>query len=90
MSVKLPECENLYWAVPIGNWEHRTEEAKKRINKYITLPEDNIASCYYHVGRTTTKSIFFISDIVKISDKYIEREYMGRDSKFYIIKILSF
>ena len=30
------------------------------INKYITLPEDNIASCYYHVGRTTTKSIFLL------------------------------
>lgn len=84
--LKSPENENIYWAIPMGNWEHRSEEAKERINKYIDLPEDNIASCYYHVGRTTTKSIFFISDVVPITDKYIEREYLGRDSKGYVIK----
>lgn len=65
-----------------GTWN----DAKERINKYLGLPEDNIASCYYHVGRTTTKSIFFISDVVPITDKYIEREYLGRDSKGYVIK----
>lgn len=84
--LKLKECENIYWAVPIGNWEHRTEDAQKRINNYMALPKENIASCYYHVGRTTTKSIFFISDVVPITDKYIEREYLGKDSKGYIIK----
>lgn len=84
--LKLPENEKIYWAIPMGNWEHRSEEAKERINKYLDLPEDKIASCYYHVGRTTTKSIFFISDVVPITDKYIEREYLGRDSKGYVIK----
>lgn len=84
--IKLPENDNIYWAVPMGNWDHRSDEAKERINKYLELPEEKIASCYYHVGRTTTKSIFFISDVVPISDKYIEREYLGRDSKGYVIK----
>lgn len=84
--MRLPECSDLYWAIPIGNWEHRTKEAQKRIHDYMTLPENNIASCYYHVGKTTVKSIFFISDVVPITEKYIEREYLGRDSKGYIIK----
>jgi len=30
-----------------------------------------IRSCYYHLGRTTSKSIFFISDAIPITDKYI-------------------
>lgn len=74
--MKLPECEEMHWAIPMGNWAHRTEEAQRRIHDYMSLPESNIASCYYHVGKTTTKSIFFISDVVPITDKYIEREYL--------------
>lgn len=33
--VKSEEHENLYWAIPVGNYEHRNEEAKQRIQKYI-------------------------------------------------------
>lgn len=84
--IKLPEDEDIYWAVPMGNWNHRDDKAKARIESYIEMPEDKISSCFYHVGNTTTKSIFFISDIVPITDKYIEREYMGWNSKAYIIK----
>lgn len=84
--IKLKESDVIYWAIPMGNWNHRDDSAKARIMKYINLPDSNIASCYYHVGRTTTKSIFFISDVVPITDEYIEREYLGHDSKVYIIK----
>lgn len=76
----------IYWAIPMGNWEHRDIKAKNRIKNYLKLPDENIASCFYHLGRTTTKSIFFISDVVPITDKYIDREYLGRDSNLYIIK----
>lgn len=58
-------------------------------NKLINIwswQKKKIASCYYHVGITTTRSIFFISDVVPIIDKYIEWEYLGKDSKGYVIK----
>ena len=76
----------LYWAIPMGAWDHRNEAAQKRIQGYMNLPEDNLASCYYHVGKTTQKSIFFISDAFPITEKYIEREYTGYDSNIYVIK----
>ncbi len=86
-TIKSAEYEGLYWAIPVGNWNHRTEEAKIRINRYINYPDDDIRSCYYHVGNTTTKSIFFISDAIPITEKYIEREYKNRyTSQIYIIK----
>ncbi len=76
----------LYWAIPMGAWNHRSDAAKGRIESYINLPESNLASCYYHVGNTTQKSIFFISDAFPITEKYIEREYTGYTSEPYVIK----
>ncbi len=84
--IKSSENESLYWAVPMGKFNHRDEKAQKRINRYLNKNENTIESCYYHIGRTTTKSIFFISDAVPITDKYIEREYLGYDKKLYIIQ----
>ena len=69
------EHKGLYYAVPVGNYEHRDNKAKERIQRYLDLPEDRIESCFYHVGNTTVKSIFFISDVIPIIDKYIDREY---------------
>ena len=69
------EQEGLYYAVPVGNYEHRNEKAKERIQRYLDLSEDRIESCFYHVGNTTVKSIFFLSDVIPITDKYIDREY---------------
>lgn len=76
----------LYWAIPMGAWYHRNSQAKERIERYINLPESNIASCYYHLGKTTQQSIFFISDAFPVTDTYIEREYVGHNSSAYIIK----
>lgn len=69
------EYKGLYYAVPVGNYEHRDNKAKERIQRYLDLPEDRIESCFYHVGNTTVKSIFFLSDVIPIIDKYIDREY---------------
>ena len=81
------ECKELFWAIPLGDWNHRNEKAKKRINKYLKFPEDDIRSCYYHIGNTTTKSIFFVSDAIPITEKYIEREYINRQTgRIHIIK----
>lgn len=73
--IESKEINGLYYAIPLGNYEHRNPQAKKRIQQYLDLPESKIESCYYHVGNTTVKSIFFISDVIPITDKYIEREY---------------
>lgn len=45
-----------------------------------------IRSCYYHLGRTTSKSIFFISDAIPITDKYILSEHLASNDTPYIIK----
>lgn len=85
--LKFSKNEEIYWAVPIGNWNHRNEEAQKRIKKYLDYKEKDIRSCFYHVGNTDIKSIFFITDIVPITDKYIDRQYLSKYSKdIYIIK----
>ena len=84
--IKSTEHEDLYWAIPMGDARHRTVEKMNRILGYINRPNSDIASCYYHIGKTTTKSIFFISDAVPIIDKYIDRFYLGYDQNHYIIK----
>lgn len=84
--IKSSENEHLYWAIPMGMWSHRDQEAKDRIQGYLDKPEKDIKSCFYHLGRTTKKSIFFISDAIPITDKYIERVYLGYDRNHFIIK----
>ena len=76
--LKSTENPELYWAIPVGNWNHRDAKAQARINTYLSYDVSDIRSCYYHVGNTDQKSIFFISDVVPITDKYIEREYIGK------------
>lgn len=85
--IESAEERGLYWAIPVGNWHHRNEAAKNRLSYYLNLPQDDIRSCYYHVGRTTVKSIFFISDAIPVTDQYIDREYHRLDRReIYVIK----
>ena len=82
--IKSTEHENLFWAIPIGNWNHRDIQGQERITRYMSYPEDDLRSCFYHIGRTNIKSIFFISDVIPIIDKYIEREYMVGQHQYQI------
>ena len=84
--VKSSENENIYWAIPMGKFNHRDQSQKDRLNYYLNLPSKDIRSCYYHIGRTTTKSIFFISDAIPIIDDYIDSVHVGADNNHYIIK----
>lgn len=85
--MKSAENPALYWAIPIGNWQHRNTTAQNRIKKFINFPDDDLRSCYYHIGATDVKSIFFISDTVPIIEKYIARDYIGKyTNKLYTIK----
>lgn len=85
--IKSIENENLYWAIPMGNLNHRDEKAKQRIQKFLNYDESDIRSCFYHVGNTDVTSLFFISDAIPITEKYIEREYKGKyTGEPYVIK----
>lgn len=84
--IKSKENENIYWAIPMGNYHHRTAEQIKWLDYYLNLPSKDIRSCFYHVGRTTNKSIFFVSDAVPITDKYIAEKHLDKNKNHYIIK----
>ena len=84
--IRSSENDNLYWAIPMGKLNHRDQAQQKRLDFYLNLPERDIRSCYYHIGRTSSKSIFFISDAIPIIDKYIDGIHVGGDNKHYIIK----
>lgn len=79
------ENEKMYWAIPIGNLDHRDKSAQDRINKYLGMPSNAIQSCFYHIGKTNIDSIFFISDIVPICDEFIERPYFDIGSGLPIV-----
>lgn len=84
--IKSDENPNLYWAIPMGKLNHRNAMQQKRLNFYLNLPKRYIRSCYYHIGRTSSRSIFFISDAIPIIDKYIDGIHTGGDHRHYIIK----
>ena len=84
--IKSSENDKLYWAIPMGKLNHRNTQQIERLNYYLNLPANDIRSCYYHIGRTTSKSIFFISDAIPITDNYIDDIHVGADNKHYIIK----
>ena len=84
--IKSKEDDRLYWAIPMGKLNYRDEAGQKRLDFYMNLPERDIRSCYYHIGRTSSHSIFFISDAIPITDKYIDGIHVGSDHRHYIIK----
>lgn len=82
--IKSSENEKLYWAIPMGKVNHRDEAGMSRINKFMS--QSDIRGCYYHIGRTTNKSIFFVSDAIPVTDKYILEEHLDKVGNPYIIK----
>ncbi|MDE7049165.1 MAG: hypothetical protein K2P25_14500 [Lachnospiraceae bacterium] len=84
--IKTKEHDELYWAIPMGKLNHRNDVAQKRLGFYRNLPERDIRSCYYHIGRTSSQSILFIRDAIPITDKYIDGVHIGGANQQYIIK----
>ena len=84
--IKSSENNDLYWAIPMGKYNHRNTEQIARLNTYLNYPDRDIRSCYYHIGRTTSTSIFFVSDAIPITQKYILEEHVGGDNKHFVIK----
>ena len=42
---------DIYWAIPMGNLNHRSEKAKERLDFYLNIEESDIHSCFYHIGK---------------------------------------
>lgn len=83
--VRALDNPQICWAIPMGDMAHRTQEQRSRIERYLSLPSRDIRSCYYHIAMTDKESLFFISDTVPITDKYIERAYLVGNNP-YVIK----
>ena len=87
--VALIQSENdptIYWAIPVGDADHRDEAALERIQRFMDYPEDDERRYYYHIGQTNKKSIFFVSSVIPITPAYINREYMVNYTYHYKIK----
>ena len=80
------ESENIYWAIPVGKVNHRDVDGIERINSYLKRDKRDLRSCFYHIGRTTNKSIFFITDAIPITKKYILEEHLGANLQPFVIK----
>jgi len=76
---------DIYCAIPMGNLNHRSEKAKERLDFCLNIEESDIRSCFYHIGKTTTDTIFFISDVDPIKEIYIDREYLGFNNIHYVV-----
>ncbi len=83
--IKSSENDDLYWAIPMGDMDHRTHEQKERIQKFIDLPSRDIRSCFYHVFKTDKESLFFISDAIPVVERFVDRPYQV-GSVDYVIK----
>lgn len=62
----------LFWAIPTGSLNNKNLD---RINNYINCNDRDIRSCYYHIGYTNRKALFYISSAFPIIEKYAQREY---------------
>ena len=80
------EIPEIFWSIPVGDLSHRNQEQLNRIQKYLNYPKDDIRSCFYHIGNTNKKSLFFISDIFPINADYIDREYLSFNNQVHVIK----
>lgn len=67
----------LYWAIPTSDLSHRDEKVMKRIDNFISLPDRDIRSCWYHKGHTNRPALYRISNCFPVTEKYIDDEYIS-------------
>jgi hypothetical protein len=78
--------DEIYWAIPTSDLSHRNKEQIKRINFFISLPERDIRSCWYHIGHTNRPAIYKISSCLPVVEKYIDSEYISQGSHLILAK----
>ncbi len=75
--IKDNKIEYLYWAIPTSDLKHRTNEQKMYYEKCLEMPNEDLRSCYYHIGRTTKPALYKISSCYPITEKYIDHEFIS-------------
>lgn len=75
---------SILWAIPMGDLSHRTPEQLKRLEGFISSPSSQLRSCFYHIGNTDKRSIFFVSDVLPITNQYIDRAYVSHGRSLVI------
>lgn len=73
--IKDSRVDGLYWAIPTSDLSHRSAEQLERYNRFLSLPDRDLRSCYYHIGRTTKEALFKISSCFPVTEKYIDHEF---------------
>lgn len=73
--IKDNKIENLYWAIPTSDINHRSSEQHEYYESCLNRPDNDLRSCYYHKARTTKEALYKISSCFPITDKYIDHEY---------------
>lgn len=67
--------EGLYWAIPTSDMNHRDDGQKAYYQKCLEKPDNDLRSCYYHIGRTTKEALYKVSSCYPITSKYIDHEF---------------
>lgn len=69
------QIAGLYWMIPTTDLGHRSADQTEKYNRFLELPDDDLRSCYYHLGKTTRPAVFKISSCYPIIDKYVDHEF---------------
>ena len=75
---------NIYWGIPTSDIAHREAKQLERIKRYCDLPARDIRSCFYHIGHTNRPAIFKISNVLPLTEKYIDHEYISQGEHLFL------
>jgi hypothetical protein len=73
------KIDGLYWAIPTSDLSHRKDEQKNHYSTYLSLPDNDLRSCYYHIAKTTKDALYKISSCYPITEKYIDHPYISNN-----------
>lgn len=68
--------KGLFWAIPTSSLNKSDTRKIERINRFVNLPDNDLRSCFYHIGYTNRRALFCVSSAFPITDKYVERTYL--------------
>jgi hypothetical protein len=68
----------IYWAIPVSDVSHKNPKRMDRIKRYCGFPDRDIRSCFYHIGTTNKPAVFKISNVLPLTEKYIEGIYVSQ------------
>lgn len=77
--LKDTKINGLYWAIPTSDLSHRDDEQRKHYEGYLSLPDSDLRSCYYHIAKTTKDALYKISSCYPVTDKYIDHPFISNN-----------